>query len=96
MITINGMETDARLFAYDGCHKIYLIETKDVSEHVRMIEEAEELGYRIELVDDLVEIYNNSCGLRFISDWKLTKQFVRQFHSDLYETTHNKYYTKGE
>lgn len=26
MNKVNGIETKAKLFAYDGCHKIYLIE----------------------------------------------------------------------
>ena len=74
---INGKSTLANEFAYDGCHKIYLIE----SESDRI--EAEKRGYNILPICELVETYHNSCDLRFISNWQLTKDFVKQsYHAD--------------
>ena len=70
---INGRETKAREFAYDGCHKIYLIE----SEKDRY--EAEDCEYDILPISSLKKTYNRSCGLQFISNWSLDKRFVNQF-----------------
>ena len=60
-------------FAYDGCHKIYLISTPEQAEN------ATSIGYNIKPLQSLKETYENSCSLRFISDWDLTKMFVAQF-----------------
>lgn len=69
---INGNKTDAISFAYDGCHKIYLCESgMDVAE-------ASETGYDIMPIEMLKEIYDESCCLKFISNWKLNKYFVQQ------------------
>lgn len=70
---INDKETQARRFAYDGCHKIYLIE--DDAD----LENALSLGYEIRNIELLEETYNNSCELRFINDWKLNTVYVGQF-----------------
>lgn len=69
---INGKETNAELFAYDGCHKIYLIEDNDD------LRNAQELEYEIHNIQELEEVYNNSCPLKFINNWKLDKTFVPQ------------------
>ena len=61
--------------AYEGCHKIYLI--KDEKD----IREAKACGYRIHDIDKLEMLYDVSCSLRFISDWKLTQQIVKQFEN---------------
>jgi hypothetical protein len=72
---INNQETTAKAFAYDDCHKIYLLERdsdwKDASGS----------GYTILPIEKLKETYEGSCDLRFISNWALTKQFVRQFET---------------
>ena len=62
---INGLQVTAKKFAFDGCHKIYLIENGE--------EEAEALsyGYRILLIQELPQAYEDSCPLRFISNWPL-------------------------
>ena len=70
---INGKETQAKQFAYDGCHKIYIIEN-DAD-----LEEALSLGYKIRNIELLEETYNNSCELRFINNWKLDTVYVGQF-----------------
>lgn len=75
MITINGQETNAELFAYDGCHKIYLIEDETDKQH------AIELEYDLHNINELKEVWENSCPLRFINNWKLNKKFVRQFET---------------
>jgi hypothetical protein len=72
---INNQVTTAKGFAYDDCHKIYLLERdsdwKDASGS----------GYTILPIEKLEETYEGSCDLRFISNWALTKQFVRQFET---------------
>lgn len=70
---INGWETTAKAFAYDGCHKIYLLE-RDSDWKV-----ASSDGYTILPIEKLPETFDGSCDLRFISNWALTKRFVRQF-----------------
>lgn len=63
-------------FFYDGCHKIYLIEdSKDKKEFLEKHNYTKNDIYKIE---DLEEIYNNSCSLRFISTCKL-ETIVPQF-----------------
>ena len=75
---INGNKTDAISFAYDGCHKIYLCESgMDVAEAMKM-------GYDILPIEMLEEIYNESCSLKFISNWQLSKQFVPQFEDAIF------------
>jgi len=71
-MTINGQRTNATAFAYDGCHKIYLLE-KEADRH-----ECIEHGYEIRPISKLKHTFENSCGLQFISDWGLTKQYVGQ------------------
>ena len=70
---INEKETNAKYFAYDGCHKIYLLEDTDD------MFEAIESDYSIYGIDLLKDCYYNSCCLRFIHNWKLTETFVAQF-----------------
>lgn len=60
-------------FAYEGCHKIYVLKNK------KEIEEAKELDYKIFPIEELEEVYYNSCSLRFINSWDLDKVFIKQF-----------------
>lgn len=76
---VNGMEIIGSKFAYDGCHKIYIIED-EVDER-----KALELGYDIFIMDELEDAWNNSCELRFISNWKLNKDYVKQFENATFE-----------
>lgn len=69
---INNLEVSSTLFAYEGCHKIYLLESENDKN------EAIESGYQIIGIDELEYVWNNSCGLRFISNWKLTTTYVAQ------------------
>lgn len=73
VIKINDQETTAKGFAYDDCHKIYLLERdSDWAD-------ASQAGYTILPIEKLPDTFGRSCDLRFISNWALTKQFVRQF-----------------
>jgi len=77
-MTINGIETTAKEFAYDGCHKIYLIEDEDDFREARM-------SYDIIPISFLRRKYQESCGLQFIENWKLTKTYARQFEEASFE-----------
>lgn len=70
---INSITTDAKKFAFDGCHKIYLLESRKDETEARAI------GYDILPIDQLQDAYDGSCALRFISNWELTTSFVNQF-----------------
>lgn len=83
---INGIEVVSNgYFAYDGCHKIYILENeKDLKESI---------GYKIYPIKDLEEIYYNSCDLRFISSWALDKTYIEQCNNEHGECV-NIYYTR--
>lgn len=76
---INDVEvkTDKDLFAYDGCHKIYIIEDDND------LRDAQETGYDILHIQELENTYNTSCPLRFISNWKLSKRYVKQCEDNI-------------
>lgn len=59
--------------AYDGCHKIYICEDEED------VKEAIEIGYEIHEISELEKLYNISCQLVFISNWKLSIHYVPQF-----------------
>lgn len=62
-----------QFFAYDGCHKIYIIENAE------QLEEAQEIGYTILGTSKLLDKYDSSCPLRFVDYWDTTKDsIVRQ------------------
>ena len=69
---INGKEIKAEMFAYDGCHKIYLLKNEDEES------EAFHCGYDILSIENLRSIWEKSCYLRFISTWDLTECVVEQ------------------
>lgn len=56
---------NVKQFAYDGCHKIYLIENEE------NLRDAKASGYHIYPIEQLEEKFNSSCGLRFINTWDL-------------------------
>lgn len=76
---INNKEVIGDKFAYDGCHKIYIIEDK------KDREDAEEYDYQIFDLKDIQNVYENSCELKFISNWKLDKRYVNQFEDAIFE-----------
>lgn len=59
-------------FAFDGCHKIYLIENED------NLKNAIDGGYNTYPIEDLQEKFEHSCGLKFINTWDL-ETIVPQF-----------------
>ncbi len=69
---INGENVTAKEFAYDECHKIYILET-DEDRHM-----AQEFGYDILPIESIKQVYEGSCPLRFISNWSLDTQYVPQ------------------
>lgn len=73
------IEDDLTLFAYDGCHKIYIIEDKEDRE------QAKEFGYSFYPISNLQCAYENSCELKFINNWKLDKTYVGQFENATFE-----------
>lgn len=77
---INGKEITAEKFAFDGCHKIYLIENENDES------EAKRCKYNLLPVSELKETFKNSCGLRFIRFWNLDKApVVGQFEDAIFE-----------
>lgn len=72
-IKINDKEVNTiGFFAYDGCHKIYILETKEE------LEEALEVRYEIIPIEKIKEFYKKSCPLRFIENWGLTTRYCEQ------------------
>lgn len=76
---VNNIEIEAKEFAYDGCHKIYLIEDEQDKK------EALECEYDLYPISKLRAKYRSSCPLRFINNWKLTKHIVGQFEKAEFE-----------
>lgn len=76
---INNIEVIGKKFAYDNCHKIYVIEDE------KDLKEAKEIGYNIYDIADIKEAYENSCPLRFISNWKLNKNYISQFENAVFQ-----------
>ena len=70
---INGNTIEGISVAYDGCHKIYICESIEDEEMMKG------WGYKIYPLEQLPEIWENSCSLRFISNAKLDRDYVRQF-----------------
>ena len=73
----------AKEFFYDGCHKIYLIETPH-DKKVFLSRDWEESD--IYPIDQLIEIYRSSCPLKFIDTCEL-KTIVPQFATQVTFTT---------
>ena len=76
-------KTKAKEFFFDGCHKIYLIETPR-DKKVFLSRDWEESD--IYPIDQLIEIYRTACPLKFISTCKL-KTIVPQAVSQVTFTT---------
>ena len=76
------IEDDLTLFVYDGCHKIYILE--DMNDYKKVCDVWGE-GEPIYGLEDLEDCYNNSCPLRFISNWKLDVYYVKQCEYAIFE-----------
>ena len=70
---INGTVITAKEFAFDNCHKIYLVNTD--------LEKAKltEYGYDFFPIEGIKEAYERSCSLRFIQDMTTFDNIVEQF-----------------
>lgn len=79
ILIINGKEVVGNTFAYDGCHKIYINESREDEE--LMID----YGYEILPIHLIEEAFKNSCGLRFINNTSLSKSYVKQFEDMIIE-----------
>ena len=75
-VKINDKIVKGDALAYDGCHKIYILQDeKDKTD-------AKEYGYTIYGLDMIKEIYEESCPLRFIENWKLDGTcYAKQYES---------------
>lgn len=97
-ITINGQTSPATEFAWDSCHKIYLLDNGDADKNGKYgymlsntglsrvhppLQAGEnvtngEAGYKVLPVSELQRVWDQSCPLRFISNWALDKNYVPQ------------------
>ena len=78
-MTINGEVVKATHFAYDGCHKIYLI--GGVEDMAAMLD----YGYGsgdILPVSELARVWEETCFLRFISWADLSGNVVSQDYEE--------------
>lgn len=69
---VDAREVQAESVAYDGCHKIYLIQTQ------ADLDLLTDLGYAIHPLDRLQDIWDISCPLRFVSLADLSEDIVPQ------------------
>lgn len=80
MLKINNKEVIGDYFAYDGCHKIYVIEDQEDRD------EAVSFGYDVYKIDMIQNFWDVSCDLRFIYNWKLDKRYVNQLEEATFDT----------
>lgn len=82
---INDIEVKGNKFVWDNCHKIYIIE--DDSDLIDCMEKWGTLVNGTDIFDitEIENIYHKSCSLRFINNWKLDIQYVRQFEGAKFE-----------
>ena len=77
---INGIETQAKKFAFDGSHKFYLLEDE------QDIIKAQSKGYKICDIENLEKTYFKcSRGMRFIQNYKLNTLFAKQDFTAYFE-----------
>lgn len=60
---LDAIQASPGKFAFDGCHKIYLLNSEGA------LAEAEEYGYEIYERDQIKWAWDESCSLRFVSDF---------------------------
>lgn len=76
---INDIEITDKFFAYDGCHKIYILENENE------MKEAQEIGYSIFPIENIKDCYFASCPLRFIDSWNFSRRYVPQCEDAIFE-----------
>lgn len=77
---VNGKEIKGIGFAFDGCHKIYVVKNK------QQAQQAQESGYYTYQMHHLPHMWANACPLRFISTWDLTDYYVHQSEQAVFTT----------
>lgn len=71
---INGQTITTTHFVWDGCHKIYLLETPE--DEAKAIE----YGYDAPIpISEIQDVWEQSCSLRFISTFGSLQDVVPQF-----------------
>jgi len=75
---INGKEITATAFAFDGCHKIYLLDESQYDEY-------KALDYTLYDIDELPRAWADTCPLRFIDSGDLSESIVSQFEPATFE-----------
>ena len=76
MVTINDTRIRADEFAFDGCHKIYIVTDQ------KSRDELESYGYEFLPISELQGAWDISCGLRFINEANLNAAYVPQGWDD--------------
>lgn len=77
-VLINKKPYEVMCVAYDGCHKIYLIQTDEDLEYAKSSGYEEGDFYPPEAIQ---EIYYNSCPLKFISTTTPLKMVIDQAYN---------------
>jgi len=72
MVRINDTLIRSDEFAWDGCHKLYVVTDQEARDQL------EGYGYDFFPIDELKDCWDRSCGLRFISDASLSCDYVSQ------------------
>lgn len=67
---VKEMAPEATQFAWDSCHKIYIIENQEE------LVEAKNVGYEILDIKNLETAWEKSCELKFINFWNLDKDAI--------------------
>jgi len=73
-VEINDTRIWADEFAWDGCHKLYIVTDQESRDQL------EGYGYDFFPINELKECWDSSCGLRFISDASLNCNYISQSH----------------
>ena len=84
MRSINGIIVHAKYFAFDGCHKFYLLH--DNSERSTMVMRS--VGWEDDdfyPIEELPMYWDMACPLKFISSSDLTTTFAGQFEEAYFE-----------
>ena len=76
IVEINDVRIWADEFAWDTCHKIYIITDQESRD------ELVGYGYDIFPITELEQAWDASCGLRFISEANLNATYVTQDMAD--------------
>ena len=75
---VNNIKIKGMRFAYEGCHKIYVIEND------KEAKEAIDIGYNLYSIHELEDVFNKSCSLKFINSWDCEKRYVKQFEEAVF------------